>query len=505
MQDVVKRSEELFPRLEWNSDATSFGTADLWSQLTGDFYQTLQECGSLLNRYHYLRNGRTNVAYNFRWWRSAESDVDNLMAKLKFHIAKVEFYAKPSEFNSIVRNGSQIQQLRRQVANLEQIMINGTGSTPTLWATFLSDELKAKFDSEFNKNRPVWLVQGSEWPLKDGLAALDFHFARSTVKFNPTQEYGKIPSLSQYLHLVKSIWILQQIKRSDRFQAACPESFWAGYMSLEDALRAQLHRFGAGELDKPSAQDLLGLDDCFYSIDKSEQTNSDMLEVRNAGPLEEKILEIDLPSDASNRRSALLVFRENEADFRLVISTKQADTLMAQHDQEVEVNMDRNWLVPAYSNPVRGPSPRNNILLFDANGRKSKEFTFLNPMDVRKFQRALTGYRIHHDMPVTRWCINGSKQEGDSGEGILQLWQFKPLPPMSVANPSEVSDTNSSVGSPRSPAVSGTNLTSQGSIMSHIQGSRRGSTEFSKPELPVLLIFTQCNHKYSFLHLTRKY
>lgn len=505
MQDVVRRSEEQYPRLDWYSGATGLGAVqNLWSQLTGDFYQTLQECESLLNRNGHLRNGRTSVAYNLHWWLSAEDAVDNLTAKLRFHITKVEFYTIPSEFDSIVRNGSQIQQLRRQVANLERMMINGAGPSQTLWANFLPNELKAKFDTEFNQNRPLWLAEGSEWPLKEGMEALAFHFARGTVRFEPTSELGNIPGWRPYLNLAKSIWILEQIKQSDHFKAASPESFWAGYMrELEDALRGQLHRFESGELDKPSTQGLLELSDRFYSIDKREEVISDPLDAGKAGPLEEKILEIELPSETSNRNSALLVFRENEADFRLVISTK-ADALVAQYDLADCVNMDRHRLVPAYSNPARGSSTRNNLLLLNERGRQGREYTFRDPADVRKFQRALTGYRVHHDMPVARWCLNGSQQDGDSGEGMLQLWQFKPLPPMLESTPPEASGAHSLAGSPRSPTVSGTTLLSQTSIMSPVRGPRSGGIEFSKPELPVLIILTRTNQKYTFLHLTRK-
>ncbi len=522
----------------------------LWPQLIGDFHQTLQECDSLLSRHGYLRSGRNNVSSNLRWWLSAEGAVDNLMARVRFHITKVEFYTKPSEFDSIIRNGSEIQHLRRQVAQLERLMINGPEQSQTLSANVVSKELKGRLESEFQTNSPAWSVKGSEWPLKEAFEALAFHFAAGTVKFNPPPDLGNVPivpELSQYVDLAKSIWILEEIKKSHHFQAAGTESIWADRMrQFEDDVRAQLHRFEAGELEKPSKQELLELPTGYYSISSGDKKDPNPLNAGEAGPLEEKILEIQLPSDSSNRESALLVFRENETDFRLVTSMKQADTLVAQYDKEVELNMDRNRLVPAYGNPFQGSSPRYNMLLYDERGRKPKEFVFSSHEDVKKLQRALTGYRVHHDMPVARWCINGSERLGDSGKGILQLWQFKPLPPMSATSLSGSSDGNSSLESPGSPLTSlpgtprydsfrtsqkarsysqATSLAavsngshksrrnysvvssgtmSQSSVMSPVRGPHSDGVEFSKPELPVLMILTLCNQRYSFVHLTCK-
>ena len=289
------------------------------------------------------------------------------MARVRFHITKVEFYTKPSEFDSIIRNGSEIQQLRRQLAHLERLMRNGPEQSHNLSANVLSEELKERLELVFQTNSPSWSVEGSEWPLKEAFEALAFHFASGTVNFSPPSDLGsvpRVPMLSQYIDLAKSIWMLEEIKNSHHFRAAGAESIWADRMrQSEDDIRAQLHRFEAGELKNPSTLELLQLPTSYYSISSGDRIDSNPLSAGEAGPLEKKILEIQLPSDSSNRESSLLVFRENEAYFRLVISTKQADTLLAQYDKEIELNMDRNRLVPAYGNPFQGSSPRYNMLL----------------------------------------------------------------------------------------------------------------------------------------------
>lgn len=421
-----------------------------WPQLTGDFYTTLKECDDFLKRHKYLKSGRNGLSNNVRFMTS-ERTLDNLTAKLRFHIEKVSFYTKPSEFNAIVRNGSELQQLRAQVEQLKQLLLNGPGQSQSLAATVLSESLRGRFWSEFQTRPPPWSAGGTNWPLKEAFEALRFHFAASTVSLPPGSEYGDRPTLVQYLNLLKALWIMDEIQQSNHFLVASYDSVWAARMTqCKDDVRGQLHRFEAGDLERPPDYELLQLPDDYFQIGIDEEKATDPLKIEVAGPLEEKILEIKLASDVGNTESALLIFREEEEDFRLVESTTQAGTLVAQYDKETPLNMERNRLIPIYALPLDRPSPRHNLLIND-RGKKSKEFTLLCHEDALKVQRALTNFRVHHDMAVARWCINAS----ESGSGILQLWQYKPLPPLAAAGMPVGSDRASSIGSPSLPSPGG--------------------------------------------------
>ena len=446
--DVVQIYEMRYPRRSWHHHRPGFENGEkLWPQLTGDFHQTLQECDAFLSRHGYLRGGRSRVSRNFRFFvSSAENSMENLTAKLRFHIDKVEFYTRPSEFDAVMRNGFEIENLRAQVASLEDFVRNGPRRSQTSRAEILSDESRNRFETAFSTNPTSWYQPGSEWPLKEAFEALTFHFAAGTVSFNSSSAVNKTPELSQYLELAKSVWIVEKIKETTQFQNAGPESIWARRMrQLEDDLNGQMHRFETGELEKPSDQQMYNaIPDCWL-VKSGNEEPPDPFCADEAGPQEEKILEVQLPSDAENRESALLVFREDDANFRLVTSTKQADMLVAQYDRELDVNTERNRLVPAYGNPHQGILPRYNLLLYDERGRRPKEFVCQSREDVHKLQRALTGYRVHHDMPLARFCINSSSKAEDRGGGLLQLWQFKPLPAM-TGKLSNTSDVASSLG-----------------------------------------------------------
>ena len=127
LDGVVRRYENQDSHREWHNDARN-----VWLQLTVDFCLTLQECDELLTRNGYLRSGRTNVAFNLRWWLSAEGAVDNQMAKLRFHIIKVGFYTDPAVLDSIVGTRNETQLLRRDVARLERLLTSGPEQVPNV-------------------------------------------------------------------------------------------------------------------------------------------------------------------------------------------------------------------------------------------------------------------------------------------------------------------------------------------------------------------------------------
>lgn len=459
---VVQQYETQYVRRQWHTGAHQADPAgNLWLQLTGDFYQTLKECDSFLTRHGYLKNSRPSIASNLRWWLSAEGEVKNLTARLRFHTQKVEFFSTPSQFDAVIRHGRDLQQLRRQVANLEKMMVHGVEQSPKPLAGVLSPNLKAKIESEFSRHQPSWSTEDLAWPLKESFDAFAFHFARGTVNFNPSLELGDVPDLSQYLELAKSIWVLESIRESSTFRATSTQSRWADYMrEFEDDLNGQLHRFETNEINRPPEQQILELPGSNFIIETDEVAktgkgaNGDLMDPGVAGPLEEKILQIDLVSDSCNRESSLSVFRETDSDFRLMTSTRQTDSLVTQHDQDFEVNMERHRLTPVYASPSQSGLPRHSLLIFNERGKKPRAFDFLESAHARKLQQALTGYRVHHDMPVSRWCINGSERPGEFGKGMLQLWQFKPLRPIPLSSSSQPSDVASSPGSLRSSALS---------------------------------------------------
>ena len=163
--------------------------------------------------------------------------------------------------------------------------------------------------------------------------------------------------------------------------------------------------------------------------------------------------------------------------------------------------------MPASSSSV------NDILL-----HRAQELTqwqhLKDARDAFSFQQALTGYRVYFDASNVKWLLDGSEKPGKCGMARVQLWEAKRLPKLPTAEDSDqspLSSVNSSTPSPqplfergfgqrRLTGVSST-ITSS-SRTSQIAGNRAcNATVVHPPEPPVLIIYTLCDGKFTFLHL----
>lgn len=416
--------------------------------MTGDFHQTLYDCEKLLHNHARLQRGRSNCLENFGWWTSTERDVYSLRERVKFHVTKVAFIAKPFETQLLLRIRRDVQQLRRDLAHLTGIVTNGVGQTRNasnpqfLDSVTLPDHILTRFAIAFNVNRPVCFEERSDWPLKEGFDALVFHFSKSTIEFNSRPELGQnIPEGPQYLNLLKCIWIMERLKSSSYLIDAGTDSLWADYMrGLEDEIKIQFRRFEGRQLIAPMQDVISILPDSCYSIWVVEGPPLRPLDMAEQRPLEEKILELSLPQLHGTRQSSLTVFRKSDTQFRLVTTTKRADNPMFHHAEGFHVDMTSMRLIPSYAAPNEKSSVTNNIVLCSDKGQSPEWISLNDSPSIASLQRALTGYRVHHDMSNLSWCINGSKEEGDWGDGRLQLWQPKPLP--AILPDREIQSTN---------------------------------------------------------------
>ena len=413
-----------------------FGIAlQVLPDVTGDFHQTLIDCEKLLRKHAKLQRGRSNFLENFAWWTSAERDVYSLRERVKFHVTKVAFIAKPFETQLLLGIQRDVQQLTRDVAHLRGVVTNGVGhmrntsNPPFLDSVALPNYILTRFTTAFNVNRPVCFQERSDWPLKEGFDALVFHFSKSTIEFNSRPELGQnIPEGPQYLNLLKCIWIMERLKSSSHLKIAGTDSLWADYMrGLEDEIRAQFRRFENGQLIAPTQDVISILPDSYYSIWVVEGPQLRLLNMAEQRPLEEKILELSLPQLYGTGQSSLTVFRKSDTQFRLVTTTKRADNPMFHDAEGFHIDMTSTRLIPSYAAPNKKFSVANNIALCNDKGQSPEWISLSSSTDIARLQQALMGYRIQHDMSNLSWCVNGSEKEGDWGYGRLQLWQSKPL------------------------------------------------------------------------------
>ena len=522
LESVIANADKQnqLPRRPWHSDIDRYGPSwDVLPEVVGDFKFTLEECDELLkdhSKFHYSQAG---FIENVIWWSSVEGNVNALRERVRFHMMKLTFVAKPFEFQLLLGIKREVDMLRVDVQELKTILIHGLRHEDSSSSAYLQSlqvplELMNRFSKALKTNSPASYYSETDIPLKEGFDALVYHFANSTILFNPRPELGqRDPEEPQYLNLVKCRWIAQTIRQSVFFQSAGPDSLWANYMKeLEDDIRRQFVRFDTGQLVCPPSDRISLLPESCYSIWFVEETPTRPPDLAEPRPLEEKILELSLPGTSGTRKSTITVFRISESKMRLVTTTKDDQNQYFHHEKETHVNTEADCLIPTYATPGDASTRTNNVMICSNEGQDPRWYSLNNPSDVLHFQRAMTGFFVSHQMPNMSWSIEGSSHPSKSGRGVLQFWYLKPFQPIGEDG-KRMSCDRSSIASPQSPTLSASmtrrstgfsvNSTrlSTGSFASTVNGPQGNGTALVRAEVPRIIIFTQCEGMYVLLQL----
>ena len=283
-------------------------------------------------------------------------------------------------------------------------------------------------------------------------------------------------------------------------------------MELECQIQGQLSRFKNAELTAPPWTVLSQLPDYCFRILAADGLPSHPVALIDELPLEEKILELELDKQYPNRQATITVFRKSEVAFRLVSTTK--DEQNNSFDREsLDINMAHTRLIPTFA-ASKDSSNANNSLYLWPNHIQPYCYTLVDPKSVHEFQRALLGHRVSHEMSNIKWCIEyqAMGKRGMSGNAKLQFWQPKPLskklsysepPPVDDPGSSAVKDASSPSSSvkPRQLHRSTASQPTRSVIESRVSGSCGDGIALLRREPPALIFFTECEKRYSFLHL----
>ena len=310
----------------------------------------------------------------------------------------------------------------------------------------------------------------------------------------------------------------QIIRQSVSFQSASPDSLWADYMiELEDDIRGQFGRFNTGQLIRPPSDRILLLPESCFSIWFIETPPIRAPDLAEQRPLEEKILELNLPGTSDTRKSTLTVFRKSESKMRLVTTTKDTQNQYYHQEQGTNINMEANRLIPTYATPGGASTMTNNVMICSNEGQDPEWCSLKDLDDVMQFQRALTGFFVSRDMLNVSWSNEGSSKSNNFGRGRLQFWYWKPSEPIGEDGNRRPCDRSSSISTPLSPNQSAARrrqstgfstsatLLSTGSFVSTVNGPQGSGTALIRPEVPRIMVFTKCERQYVLLQLKRKF
>ena len=239
--------------------------------------------------------------------------MNDLKAKLKWYIDTIEFYLKPDELASAIRQEKELVQVRQKLENLEQ-KLGGPGSSQSLWLIVLSEDLKAKFEEGLATRKPSWLTAGSPWPLNEGFQAFNMHYGYGTVNIaSPSGADDTQDTLLYLLNLTKAVFILTKLKEVPYLVNVGTESVW-NYQrrDAEEKIKAQVHRFKLRDLKMPSPSVLLRQpDEWYWLLDiENEGENEEVKDASVTRLGEELVLKVNLSPRGRQGQLTLLVFRE---------------------------------------------------------------------------------------------------------------------------------------------------------------------------------------------------
>ena len=512
MHQIIIKANDRF-----EEDVTAVNTL---SEIVGDFKQTLRDCDSLLKDKSKYKSSPANLVDNVVWHASTERDVNSLTKRLQFHMTKVNLITKPLELQLLSSIHHEQQQINKEMAAIKGALTSNhprisypINSHSPESSFHIPEELSDRFVEALAVKDLEFFQVRDDLPLKEGFDALAYHFARSTENFEPSPGLGQEVPEEQYLNLVKSRWIIDRLKENPHFLSPDPKSLWAKYIvELEDKVTAQFLRFQQGGLVQPPVDALTRLPDNSFSVWFDEEPSPCLAAVTENGPSDEMILELPLQVAHSRYRSTLTVYRKTDTTLRLISTIKDDQNGNFLVQDSIDINMNYTSLVPAYAASQDGPMVNNNVLLCN-QGQDTKCYRLRDPANTADFQRALTGYRVSHEMSNISWHIEFDQfsKSGESGKARLQLWHLKPLPKIQQDQETETVECSSSSSgqTPHSPVdslnlrrfwTSGTTLPPS-SIVTPVNGSRGAGIALTSPEPPILIIFTMHRDRNAFLHL----
>ena len=492
------------------------------TKICGDFRKTIGECESLLGNHDKFARGRGGFVYNLQWNLTIEPEVGRLKARVVFHNIKIQTALQPLQIKLLQDLKDDIHHMHGDLASrttelyqcLQEIkrLLEGHALTNTQDASAqpstpivprVPDYLVVRFEVAAKSTN--WeLVDEKKFPFYSSINAFHHHFDDSTVLFKPkVTPLGdffaeRTPEPEQYLNLMKSIWIIQRIKKGSEWAKASSDRLSKCYMEqLEGQCLQEYTRFTTQtepqeRLKEPDQRNISLLAGTMFQIwfDGDEENES-----QSTADCLTEILHVSLMSSSRDTKQELVLHRKTDTKLQVrLVSSKTTGAI----DREVEkdyINLDRAFFDPLYANPSSSTC-LNAVFRGDESAGESTSLSFIKLLDLLAFQQAITSYKVVFDCRDIQTCLLNASGYFGRGKtvneaGRLQIWnpnRLEKLPPQTqspgVASPqqhrSEFSGSSSTLSVPDTIYTAHTSPVVDKDTMSY---------NFQLPGLPILVLY----------------
>jgi len=467
-------------------------------QMIGDFNETLEECQILLNKNKKLLSKQNTLLDNIVWnINQQDQKIDDLRRRIHLHSTKIKLVIDRLSINLLTDIDSKVDDLldisERNISLSKDIQIE-LRRFYTSWLGVLagheplnalgpddnhlaSAQIQEKFERMLSVNAPPSMTT-TDIPLKEGFDVMLVHFEQSFEGTDQTPE--------KYLILLKTRWMLSQIRNGRGYQSAC-----AGYYykrAISQVEQAVLLRVRGMEIIAYDDETLSALPEHAFMIwEPPKQEDSPQQDPTLARANEQEIIRLQLASTGSQPPDNVTVFRQSLKSFRVVLEATTPDGRSVIQPQTVYTHEDR--LIPRYALPTM-KKECCEIAIFSRNEETLYRFSSMD--DLFAFQTALTGYDVSHNQ--TRITCQFSKGSASALDciGQIQLWQD----PITVSRLPDVFSEGSPVDSFSTKSPRSRNSSFVESIGPTTTISRVGNGwEADNIKFADLVIFTQLKDK----------
>ena len=497
-------------------------------KICGDFRKTIKECKRLLDERSEFGRGRGGFIYNVHWGLAIEPDVRRLRDRVAFHNVKINTVLKPLEIKLLLDLKDDIYRvhgdLAARITDVHQTVIDilrkieghwttnaqeatAQTSTNTLDVPRIPGFLEVRFELAAKISN---LDVDKDFPFYKGVDAFHHHFEHSTILFKPdelsTTDFftDRTPEPTQYLNLMKSMWIIQRIKKGSEWAMTSKDRLTECYMNeIEGKCLHELFRFTTKEepqkrLVAPDKRKISLLREEEFQIWMDDEYEVD--DFWSATDYLNEILRVPLLGSRQRTQELALVW-QSAAKLQMRQTSSRISGAPNHNTIRDPINLVRARYIPLYADPSTPPDNLNVIFKGDQDLGEDRALSFLKLTDLLDFQQAITGHKVVFDDPDIRTLLFQSTGFWSKGEktaevGRVQIWNPRRLERLvpKVRSPSGDSlqrRQSATTGSSSPASVTKTFSTAHTSFVENKDLDQTISYEFELPRLPIAVFYLQ--------------
>lgn len=370
----------------------------------------------------------------------------------------------------------------------------------------IPDFLEIRFELAA-KSSNLELLNDRNFPFYKSIDAFHHHFEQSTVGFKPDEMSTgdffaeRTPEPAQYLNLMKSVWIIQKMKKGTEWATTSSDRLSDCYMGeIESKCLHELSRFNENEeprsrLTAPDKRTISLLREEEFRIWMDDEDEED--EFWSATDYLNEILRVPLLGSRHRTQELALVW-QSDTKLQMRQTTSRTTGAPSRNTVRDHINLQRAYYIPLYASPKSQPDVLNIVFKGDEDSGEDRALSFLKLTDLLAFQQAITGYKVVFDDPDIRTLLYQATGVLSSGKrtaeiGRIQIWNPRRLERRIPQVRSPALSSSPHQGSVTSGSSSATSMAKTFSTAHTSPVEQKGtmSYNFELPRLPIAVLYLQ--------------